>query len=269
MTEGRPPGREVSEGQKHGLYVYDRAVEGEDGKRCFGVRLDNGDPACCSKLAGKDRLCEAQILFDNGRCKKHGGKSLRGVASPSWKHGRHSLVSAPTALRDYYDKWLTDPELIHHRHEAAMVMGMLEDLLANNEEGGTPALWKRLRELAETMEAARRAKNYPKMEETWQKIRVILERGVDQAERERRILSLAESARRHKDSELKRKTIESNTFTVEEAAAYYTALGAAVRRHVVDPTKTDQEKLRAISNDMAAIAGRRGVSTPPPRDEAE
>ena len=265
----RPPGREVTESQDRGLYLYDDPQPNADGNPIHGVRLDNGEAACCAKLAGKPHLCESQILFSNGRCKMHGGKSLKGVAHPNWKHGRNSLVSAPSALRDYYEKWLSDPELIHHRHEAAMAMAMLEELLASDEDGGTPALWKRLRKLADRMEAARRAQNHAKMEGTWQEIRAILERGEAQAERERRIIALAESARRHKDSELKRKTAKANTYTIDEAMAFYQALGAAVRRHVLDPTKTDQEKLRAISNDMAAIAGRRGVSASPARDEAD
>ena len=257
----------VTEGQKLGLYVYESPQPNAEGNPVHGVRLDNGEAACCSKLAGKDRLCESQILFANGRCKMHGGKSLKGIAHPNWKHGRNSLVSAPSALRDYYEKWLQDPELIHHRHETAMVMGMLQDLLENNEEGGTPALWKRLRDLVETMVATRQAKNYPKTEEAFQEIRVLVQRGVDQAERQRQILSLAEAARRHKDSELRRKTIESNTFTLEEAAAYYTGLGSVVRRHVLNPDMSDQEKLRAIQQDMAAIAGRRRVHDPPSGEE--
>ena len=49
------------------------------------------------------------------------------------------------------------------------------------------------------------------------------------------------------------------TYTPEEAA-FYTALGSAVRRHVLDPNKSHEEELVAIENDMVAIAGRRGVS---------
>ena len=267
--DNRPPGREVTEGQKHGLYVYDRPQPNAEGNPVHGVRLDNGEGACCSKLAGKDRLCESQIVFPNGRCKKHGGKSLKGIAHPNWKHGRNSLVSAPTALRDYYEKWLSDPQLIHHRHEAALMMGQLEDLLAHNEQGGTPALWKRMKEAYAQQMAARRAKNYPKAEELWQEIGVILERGVDQATREERMIRLAEAARRHKDSELRRKTVEANTYTVEEAAAFYQALDAAVRRHLFDESKTREDILEAIENDLAAIGGRRGVGGPPPGNEAE
>jgi hypothetical protein len=263
------PGRTVVENQEHGLYVFEEAQLDAKGRPIHGYRLDDGLIACCGKLRKKEKLCESNILYSSGRCHLHGGKSPRGIASPNWKHGENSLVSTPTALRDYYQRWYQDPELIHHRHETAMVMGMLQDLLENNEEGGTPALWRRLRELADTLETARRARNRPKQEEAWQEIRVILERGVDQAERERRILSLAEAARRHKASELRRMTVESNTFTVEEAAAYYTALGAAIRRHVLDPDKTDMEKLRAISQDMAAIAGSRGVREVPAGNEAE
>jgi hypothetical protein len=47
---------------------------------------------------------------------------------------------------------------------------------------------------------------------------------------------------------------------VEEAETFYSDLGISVRRHVLDPHKTDEEKLRAIQDDMAAIGGQAGVS---------
>ena len=37
------------------------------------------------------------------------------------------------------------------------------------------------------------------------------------------------------------------------------AVSDAVRRYVLDPTKTDEEKLGAIENDMVAIGERRGI----------
>jgi len=37
--------------------------------------------------------------MDNGRCRMHGGKSLKGVESPIYEHGRYSKY-APTSLQD-------------------------------------------------------------------------------------------------------------------------------------------------------------------------
>ena len=92
MTGSRPPGREVTESQNHGLYLYDEPLLDEKNNPTFGMRLDNGGSACCSRLASRPGWCESQVLFPNGRCKKHGGKSLKGIAHPNWQHGRRSLV---------------------------------------------------------------------------------------------------------------------------------------------------------------------------------
>jgi hypothetical protein len=44
---------------------------------------------------------------------------------------------------------------------------------------------------------------------------------------------------------------EEGNFTLEMAAAYYMALGAAARRHF----SQDQKRLTAFLNDITAIAG--------------
>ena len=48
------------------------------GWRTCGARTRSGAP--CKNLA----------MYPAGRCRLHGGKSLRGLASPRYKHGRYS-----------------------------------------------------------------------------------------------------------------------------------------------------------------------------------
>ena len=48
------------------------------GWRTCGARTRSGEP--CKNLA----------MFPAGRCRMHGGKSLRGQASPRYKHGKYS-----------------------------------------------------------------------------------------------------------------------------------------------------------------------------------
>ena len=59
----------------------------------------------------------------NGRCQMHGGKSLAGVASPTFKHGRYSqslAASLPTPLRERFEAAMSDPELLSLRKYVAL-----------------------------------------------------------------------------------------------------------------------------------------------------
>lgn len=65
-----------------------------------------------------------------------------------------------------------------------------------------------------------------------------------------------EARRRHADSETKRKLSEELTFSYETAYIYYTALGAAARKHFGH----DQARLTAYLNEVIAIAGTASVA---------
>jgi hypothetical protein len=79
-------------------------------------------------------------------CRYHGGLSLRGPASPRWKHGRYSryvperMVQAVETLRD-------DPRLLEMAHELSVLKVQFDEALAKAQEGGTAAAWARLHDL--------------------------------------------------------------------------------------------------------------------------
>jgi hypothetical protein len=59
-------------------------------KRC-GARMRTADRHPCRKWA-----------MANGRCALHGGKSLRGIASPQFRHGRYSTLLPLHLAERYY-----------------------------------------------------------------------------------------------------------------------------------------------------------------------
>lgn len=67
-----------------------------------------------------------------GRCRLHGGASLRGVHSPTFKHGRRSkYIMGGKRLQKAYEAALNDPELTSLKHELAALDAILVDLVAN------------------------------------------------------------------------------------------------------------------------------------------
>jgi len=60
----------------HGVFTI------KEVKKLFGS-------ATCDAKTRAGGLCQNAPMA-NGRCRMHGGKSLRGIASPRFKHGRYS-----------------------------------------------------------------------------------------------------------------------------------------------------------------------------------
>lgn len=47
------------------------------------------DMRCCARTRGGG-LCQNYVMAGRSRCRMHGGASLRGPASPRYRHGRYS-----------------------------------------------------------------------------------------------------------------------------------------------------------------------------------
>jgi hypothetical protein len=59
----------------------------------------------------------------SGRCRVHGGASLRGEQHPNYKHGGRSksfLANLPKEFRERFKEAMADPELLSHRREVAL-----------------------------------------------------------------------------------------------------------------------------------------------------
>ena len=63
----------------------------------------------------------------NGRCAKHGGKSLAGADAPAFRHGRYSRV-LPSGLLALYEQARSDPDLLNLSDELALIDGRLSEI---------------------------------------------------------------------------------------------------------------------------------------------
>lgn len=89
----------------------------------------------------------------NGRCRIHGGASLGGIASPTFKTGRYSKV-LPEALRYRYEVARDDEDLLSLRDEIALLDLRITELLGQPPNEDTwpqaVALIEQRRKLAES-----------------------------------------------------------------------------------------------------------------------
>lgn len=108
-----------------------------------------------SKRTGEP--CRQPAMVGRDVCRLHGGKSLRGVDSPTFKHGRYSRAfQAAGGAR--FAEILTDPELLSTRAEIAALTVRLESLIARAEDAKPAAgdkAWSQIIKLAEALSSLR------------------------------------------------------------------------------------------------------------------
>lgn len=99
---------------------------------------------CTAKSKRTGQPCQRPAINGTGKCYHHGGKSLGGVASPTFKTGRFSKF-LPTRLLDTYQDSLDDPKLWELSEKAALLNARLAELLRRLDTGESGATWAALR----------------------------------------------------------------------------------------------------------------------------
>lgn len=124
-------------------------------KRCCAEHLAFFATHCGAKGRQRDDPCR-DISMANGRCRKHGGKSLGGIASATAKTLEHSKF-LPPRLGPRYDEMRADQDLLTLKREVALVRTRLTELLGKIDEGGGSSAVKQsvraFRELRNAMAA--------------------------------------------------------------------------------------------------------------------
>ena len=110
----------------------------------------------CKALAKSTReRCRRAVTPGREVCHYHGGKSLRGIAHPGYKHGRYSK-DLPMRMVARYSKALADPELLNLSAEIAIAEARIAELLGKVDAGEAGGLWLSLRDLVDKAQTALR-----------------------------------------------------------------------------------------------------------------
>lgn len=183
----------------------------------------------------------------NGRCRMHGGKSLVGLASPSFVTGRYSK-HLPTRLLATYQEAMKDADLLALREEVALLDTRLGELIARVESGESGWLWRTLKEKLNSFREAKAMGDVPAMSAHLNSMETLIERGIADYAAWGEIQSLIQQRRKVVESERKRLVEMQQMITSERAMLLLAAVVDTVRKHV-----TDRGTLQAISNDIRGL----------------
>src|SRR5215216_7597664 len=213
---------------------------------------------CKAKSKRSGEQCKKDAVRGREVCHIHGGKSLVGINSPTFKHGRFSK-SVPARLSESYHEMLADPNKLALDNELAVLVARNEELLAALDSEGSARLYKRLRATMSAMDRASRDartarergnqeaenRHSQKQAELLNELRRMILRGASEAERWDELRENMHAQRRLAESERKRLVDAHQMATIEEMMAAFGAMLSIIRKHV-----KDQNILRAIGYDM-------------------
>ena len=212
--------------------------------RCTAMAKQTGER--CKRHASKGRNV----------CAIHGGKSLVGVDSPNFRHGRYSK-HLPDQLSMRYVEALNNADLICLDDEIALLEARLStqlDLLQRT--GVNDAALRRLKVLYRDFQRHTNAGRHQQAIRAITQLGQILEQGPDATTAWHEINELIEQRRRLVDTERKRLLDEDQVITVDRLMVLVAALVDIIRRNVAS-----REERAAVSNEIRLlVAGSPGDS---------
>jgi len=205
-----------------------------------------------SKRSGEQ--CKKAAMQGREVCHVHGGKSPTGIASPNFKHGKHSR-DLPTRLHQRYHEFIGDRRYTELRSEVAVIDVFISQSLRALDTGDSS--WFR-KELMKTYKALLRANRDGELDEARRLMNDLGEliethHGPQAAEAD--VVRLIQQRKRLVESERKRRIEEQHMVAVEEVIVFAEAMAESVRRNVADPHTS-----AAIAAELHALMEREGLS---------
>lgn len=210
---------------------------------------DGKKPVCGANLREKPgETCESPVVMENGRCRIHGGKSPPpGPEHHSYRTGLYSKA-VPARLRDRLEQLLTDPEVMSHRRDAALLAARAEELLEQLDTGEAGAAWKRARDLYEQVQAQLRDGDHEGAKVSMDRLGRQLREGAAEHEKWRELRELLDGRRAHVVAEHKRQLDLNQHVTVEQMLVMMYRVVNLVKQLVPDPAVH-----RALASEMRTL----------------
>ncbi|MGI8406149.1 MAG: hypothetical protein ACR2OE_15545 [Thermomicrobiales bacterium] len=188
-------------------------------------------------------------------CYHHGGKSPRGVASPSLKHGGYS-IDLPTRLQSTYIETQNDPQLLDLSADLALNRAFMQDALSGLDSGESGRLWKALKATWSDLQRANRDKDGEAARLALNELGTLINHGYGATAAREESVDLSERRRKLVESEQKRRVAMQDMIDSKQAMMLVVRLTEAVMRHVDDP-----RTLAAISAEFGAITTHDGTGS--------
>ena len=205
---------------------------------------------CTARSKQSGEQCKKDAIPGRAVCHIHGGKSLAGIASPSYRTGKYSKV-LPARMAERYQEALDDPRLLELRDDLSLLDARLADVLSRVDTGESGALWQQLMQRRSEVIAAGRAGDSVAKAAAMNALLDLVSQGHADYRAWAEVGAVLEQRRKLVESERKRLIEMQQTLTVEKAMLLVGAIGGIIKAHI-----HDRAVLSAISRDIQSLTDR-------------
>lgn len=204
----------------------------------------------------------------NGRCKKHGGMTPKGIGHSSFEDGTDSRY-VPKPLLEIYERAMKDGDILNMTKDLALMEGRLEQLFRKLGTGGSDKWWGTLVTTVRDLDIATKANDKEGMAVALSEINVVANQGQQQSEVWDEIFAIFESRRRTSESEAKRRKDMRESVAIDRVMWTFRQMGRA-NREVIMESNLPQGVKRKLLQDIAERFSRyTGARTPPMGGDVE
>lgn len=193
---------------------------------------------------GASRYCRNLVESEGWRCRFHGGESLIGALSPTFKDGSRSRY-VPKKLLSTYEGALEDKELMTLRQDVALLETRMRELLGGLERTDGVKIFPKLRACLDRMHGTT---NKDVRFAAFEEMQDLINKGMYEEGAWNEIREILEQRRRIIESERKRLVEMHQMISLEQMLTMIAAISASVKKHV-----TDKSSLKAIASDIKKL----------------
>lgn len=219
---------------------------------------------CGAQLRKKPGVfCKKPPIKGKRRCRLHGGKSLGGIASGQFKHGRYSRY-LPKDLRKIYEETKHDPQLLSHEPDLRLMDTRLHGLIQNLDNTASLEAFSRAQQEWEKLEQAQDRGDLAEMGRLMFKLRDLMRVTTPSGPIWDQIIAVTEQRRRHLESESRRIQQASNSMSGEQILALI--------EYIVDVLRSSVSKyadrfiatkiLQQVTTDIGVVVSRPDQASP-------
>jgi hypothetical protein len=194
---------------------------------------------CNATAKGSGKQCRQPVVEGSTKCRYHGGLTPRGIASPHFRHGRHSKY-LPGDLRALYAAALNDADRVDMMDELALIDARAAQVLEQIRDGNTAASWARMRQEFAEFDGHLGRGNTQAAQAHLQAMRTLLAEGTDVHEQWQEVYDLIDRRRKVALAVMRRQKDEQQMVPVQEVMAMIAVLAERVHHVVSDPRERIQ-----------------------------
>jgi len=202
---------------------------------------------CEAKKKSGDGLCQRNAVAGSNRCALHGGKSLRGIASPSFKTGRYSKYMPERLVARYFES-VDDPELLAMRDDISLVDARMSDLLKRVDTGEAGKTWAELKGAYKALVNFMKASDGVGVKASLDEMNKLINKGYGDYVAWNEVMGSMEQRRKLVESERKRLMDMQQVITVEDTLGLTMRIIDVIKRNV-----QDKATLYRISGELTKI----------------